>query len=387
MSDLKDKNILFLCTWYPARIFPANGNFIFKHARCLLRKGIPVTILNVCEDASISKRFEMVEGEEEGVNHLIIYYRYSFSIFKFLYKVIGYFKGMRYLRKKKGEFDLIHVNVLIDAGFIALMNFFLKSTPYVITEHNSVFLPENPFKVPFLFKPIVKWTIQKSAYILPVAEILGFYMSSFFPKTPVKVIPNVVDANVFNYSNQREKSEKINFIHISNFVELKNVKGILRVIKQLSEVRTDFTLTIAGDGDLKEMKSYAEFLNIPLDLISFHGEMTEAEVANILSLKDVFVLFSDFENLPCVLVEAQMSGMPLVATDVGGIREILRSKEDGILIPARDESKLLESLHEMINNFDDYNGAEIRQRAVKKYSEEAVADAFISIYKDVLKVC
>ena len=74
MNKLRNKNILFLCSWFPIRTLPHNGNFIFKHARCLVKEGIPITTLAVGEDTSMDKRFEMVKGEEEGVDYICLLY-------------------------------------------------------------------------------------------------------------------------------------------------------------------------------------------------------------------------------------------------------------------------------------------------------------------------
>ena len=114
--------------------------------------------------------------------------------------------------------------------------------------------------------------------------------------------------------------------------------------------------------------------------------MTEEEVANHFNEHDSFVLFSDYENLPCVLVEAQVSGMPIIATDVGGVKEIVDSKSKGIIINARDEYALLESLHNILDDFRNYNLEEIRALAIQKYGEEAIGETMINVYKKVLKI-
>ena len=161
---------------------------------------------------------------------------------------------------------------------------------------------------------------------------------------------------------------------------------MILIKKKLSLQRTDFSITIAGDGDLEEIKNMAKEKNIQRDYINFHGTMNETEIAEIFQSHDVFVLFSDYENLPCVLLEAQMCGMPLIATNVGGVSEILSNEQDGILIEAGDEIGLFNSLNQMIDNIDKYNPSLIRERAIKQYSEKVVTDNFIEIYKNVLSL-
>jgi glycosyltransferase involved in cell wall biosynthesis len=386
MIDLNNKNILFLCSWYPSKVQGFNGNFVFKHARCLVKRNINLFVLVVCEDLTLNRRFNLEEGVNENVKEVVVYYSYPFKFLKQFYKILAYLKGLKYLKQKEFYINLIHVNVLIDAGFIALLLNYLKKIPYIITEHSSIFSPLNPITYSKFLKPLIKKTIQRSKYILPVSNELGDNIRKISSVVPYKKIPNVVDENIFKLSDQRVGERNINFLHVSSFAKLKNVEGILSVIKKLSLQRTDFSITIAGDGDLEEIKNMAKEKNIQRDYINFHGTMNETEIAEIFQSHDVFVLFSDYENLPCVLLEAQMCGMPLIATNVGGVSEILSNEQDGILIEAGDEIGLFNSLNQMIDNIDKYNPSLIRERAIKQYSEKVVTDNFIEIYKNVLSL-
>lgn len=386
MSELKDKNILFLCSWFPTRVLPFNGNFCFKHIRCVRREGIPVTALTVCEDLSMSQNFEVVDGEEDGVDYTIVYYSYPFRLLKFLYKAIGYFKGLRHLRKRNGKPDLIHVQIMLDAGIIAWWLNIWKKIPYVLTENSTVFLPIDPNGIPWFLKPIVRGVIKRCAYMLPVSRDLKSNMKKLYSDTPFEIIPNVVDIELFQPVEKKTKSTHIRFLHVSTFADQKNVDGMLRVFKKLSEQRQDFSLMLAGDGDLELLRKKVAAHNFPSNIIFTKGKMHEKEVAAIFNEHDVFVLFSNHENLPCVLVEAQACGMPIITTDVGGSDEVVDSDDYGIVIQARDEPAFLRSLHQMLDNFEKYDTQKIRTIAEERYSDAAVAAAFIKIHKKVLNL-
>jgi glycosyltransferase involved in cell wall biosynthesis len=382
MINLKDKNILFLCSWFPTRTRPHNGNFIFKHARCLVKEGIPITTLAVCEDTSMDERFEMIKGEEEGVDYMIVYYSYPFKQVKFLYKLMAYFRGLNSFWKEEGQIDLIHVNVLLDAGVIGWLLKIWKNIPYVLTEHSTIYLPKHPISYPKFLRPLIKSIIKKSSYILPVSENLKIHLSEIYSRAPYKVIPNVVDTDLFSPGHSRE--EIIKFLHVSTFTDQKNIVGLLNGFKKVYSSRKDLTLTLAGDGDIEELRRKVEKMNFPPEMIHVFGKLTEKEVATKMKEHDVFVLFSNHENLPCVLVEAQSCGLPIITTDVGGCVEIVDSKGLGEVIQAEDEEGLAEAIIGMINNIEKYDIQRIRDRAISRYSDKSVAKSFMSTYEGVL---
>ena len=96
------------------------------------------------------------------------------------------------------------------------------------------------------------------------------------------------------------------------------------------------------------------------------------------------MLFSNFENLPCVIVEAFASGVPVLTTDVGGIAEIV-SPERGILIKAEDEEALLKGMVQMLDTSQDYDRKAIRQYAITTFSVEKIGSQIFEQYQNVVK--
>ena len=94
---------------------------------------------------------------------------------------------------------------------------------------------------------------------------------------------------------------------------------------------------------------------------------------------DLFLLFSNYENLPCVVVEALSVGLPVLATDVGGTAEMI-TKNNGIIIDSKNETQLEEQLILFIDNISNYDRVEIGKTARKIYSYETVGLQFLNIY-------
>ena len=119
------------------------------------------------------------------------------------------------------------------------------------------------------------------------------------------------------------------------------------------------------------------------DYVVFHGKKTSAEVAQAYQAADFMVLFSNFENLPCVIVEAFASGVPVLSTAVGGIAEIL-APERGLLIQANDEDALLQGMNTMLDHSREYDREAIRTYAVTTFAADKIGRQIYEQYEKVV---
>ena len=201
-------------------------------------------------------------------------------------------------------------------------------------------------------------------------------------KNRFKVIYNLVNTDIFKLGAPHTSSKK-RILHISTLRdEAKNFSGILRSIEHLRQQRDDFELHVIHDYDAPEFKAFVKEHNLE-DCVIFHGKKTSAEVAQAYQNADFFVLFSNFENLPCVIVEAFASGVPVLSTAVGGIAEIL-SPERGILIPSGDEDALLNSMNTLLNHCHEYDREAIRDYAIKTFAAQSIGLQVFEAYEKTL---
>jgi len=173
-------------------------------------------------------------------------------------------------------------------------------------------------------------------------------------------------------------------VHVSNFKEdHKNMTGLLRTIHQLSKQRKDFKLKIVGDGDVADLKAKAEVIGLDPSIYEIIGRSPIDIVAEHVKSSDLFILFSNWENLPCVVLEAFAAGLPVVSSDVGGTREHL-TKDKGLLVEAKDETQFLSSIQYVLDNYDNYNKTEIAQYAEDHFSYINIGKAFDEVYNKIL---
>jgi glycosyltransferase involved in cell wall biosynthesis len=225
--------------------------------------------------------------------------------------------------------------------------------------------------------------VKRAGAVTTVSENLKNAMLAHRLAGRYHVVPNVVDTELFRLPVDRKSGGKKRILHVSGLVPVKNIPGILRVMKRLVERRDDFELTIVGDSRYREShERLAVDLGIDNKVVHFSGGKGAAEVAGYMRDSDFLLLFSDYENSPCVIVEAMASGLPVIATDVGGIPEMVNEKT-GILVPPKDEEELLRALISMMDNYDKYDRKYIRDEAVKRFSYETIGQQFFNIYQEV----
>jgi glycosyltransferase involved in cell wall biosynthesis len=298
-------------------------------------------------------------------------------------KFIGFKKGIAHLKAKNlFHFDMVHLNVIWPDGWQALYLKRFFHLPYIITEHwtgyNKSLRPDTPARVKWLARPVAKG----AACICPVSEDLANSMRQFGLEGNYNVVPNVVDTDLFVLHDKSK--DKLRFLHVSSLVdEQKNISGILKAWKESYSKRTDIHLTLGGDGPWEYWKEESKKLGIPEESIAFFGELPWSGIAELMQQSHALLMFSRYENLPCVIVEALASGMQVVSSRVGGIAEHI-SKERGVLVTSENHDELVNALVNFKFDTDQNTSNALRAYAVSHFSKPAIAKAFTEVYQQAL---
>jgi len=373
--------ILFLASWYPNPEQPQNGNFIERHAQAVGRLAT-VAVLYVHSTNTVTD-YDIQISKNKHITECRIYFPKTSSYRPFT-KIKNYkkahWKGYQKLVELFGKFDVCHLNVFYPAGIFATELKKKYNLPFVITEHWTKFLPIHPARFNPHEKLVIRQTGNAAKMICPVSEDLKNAIHPLMNHDRFQVVPNVVDTDLFTVRTPRPADRPIRILHISTLNDThKNTTGMLRVLAKLSQQRTDFTVTMIGNHYEDTYTKMAETLGIPAERIQILPEIPLAEVATQMPQHDIFLLFSHYENLPCVISEALVCGLSVVSADVGGIREMI-TPENGKLVPAGDEAALVLMLNTMMNNLDKYDPQKISTAARKQYGYDAVGKAFLKLY-------
>lgn len=385
---------MYLPRWYPNRYDPMPGLFIERHARSVAAHA-EVSVLYVHPDGQMNgKNEEVIITRDEELMQVKIYYPVSRCRLPFLRSAVNlwkYFschrKGLKLIIKEKGRPALVHVNVLTRLGVLAMIYKWCTGTPYVITEHWTRYLPHMDNFRGALRKMLTRMAVRQASAVLPVTKNLQLAMERHgLRNRNYRIIPNVVDTGMFRVMENQDDHPKKRFIHVSCFEDRqKNISGILRVLKKISSVRDDWECHMIGEGiHLDLLKDQARKLGLEGREVIFHGLKENEALAGMMAGADFQVMFSRFENLPVVILESYACGVPVLSTDVGGIREHL-DPSLGILIPSEDEAALEENINYMLDHYQDFSKEHLRLYAENHFGKEVIGRQLNQVYRDILK--
>ena len=373
--------VLWLVSWYPDRTDAFAGDFIERHAKAVSPYSKLIIIFVKKEERKNKTGIECKENEN------IIVYKgyYGRTSNNWVEKIISFRKYLSLQKKilkkvveEHGKPSLVHVHVTMKAGLFAVLIKKKYGIKYIVTEHWTGYFKEaakNIYNSGYVFKKVTEKILSNASLLLPVSNNLGTTINSFV-KIPFTVIPNVVDTNLFYYSPQHKN--KFRFIHVSTMALHKNPEGIIKAAKLLWDEGFEFELIMIG-GINSQIKNLSTTLLLN-EKIVFKSEMPYAEIAKEMQQSSAFILFSNVENLPCVIIEALCCGLPVISSDVGGVKEVIDSS-NGILVESKNELQLKNAMEKIITGYDFYNREIIAENAAAKFNYKTVGKQIFDLYK------
>ncbi len=384
---MERKKILWLCSWYPSKMDPFNGDFIQRHARAAALFN-DIHVIHVTYDYPND-----VENSGQELNSIgqlseqIVYFKKKKSLKAKLTNQLrwlaNYKKAIRNYIIKNGKPDLVHLHVPMKAGVLALWMKKNYKISYIVTEHWGIYnhIVEDKYASKSVaFKKYTKKIFERASKFISVSDYLAKGVNRQICKKDYVVIPNAVDTDLFYY--KEKEASAFRFIHVSNMVPLKNAEGILRSFKNFIQQNINAELIMVGDIG-PQIRDYAQTLSFPAGAIKFLGEIPYTQVAAEMQKADCLLLFSNIENSPCVIGEALCCGLPVITTNVGGIPE-LTSESNSLLIESKDEDALTQAMHEMVGGINNYNRKKIAENAISKFSYSVIGKQINTVYEEII---
>jgi len=244
---------------------------------------------------------------------------------------------------------------------------------------------------PQFFK-MTKYGIERSDAVTAVSVYLRqATQETFGVACPIDVLHNFVDANRFQPRSAATAArrrylapngEKL-MIHVSNFRPVKNIPD---VVKTFALVRKELPcrLLMVGEGpELPGARSLAQQLGVDQDVL-FLGRQLAVE--ELLACSDLFVLPSQFESFGLSALEAMSCGLPVIATEIGGLQEVVTPCDDGWLCPVGDCRCMAAHALAVLRDDDrrEAMGRAARKKAVERFSPELIVPKYEKVYERVL---
>ena len=280
--------------------------------------------------------------------------------------------------------DIIHAHST-KAGLIArFWSAVLNVKPIIFTAHGWAFTEGREYWKRFLLAQIEKLAGYVTDKIICVSEFdrklaLKFKVAR---EDKLVVIHNGVDPNEF-FKISRDYHKSSNEVIVTFVGRLAPPKDLLLLIDAIKLV-PEIKLQIVGDGELRQQVEGYIFKNGLRDRVILLGE--RFDIPKILAESDIFVLPSRWEGLPLTIIEAMMSGLPVVATRVGGIPELVDDGVNGYLVPSRDVNALAKAIRKLVSDVElrERMGKAGREKAIEKFTLDKMLSKIAQVYEDVL---
>jgi L-malate glycosyltransferase len=240
------------------------------------------------------------------------------------------------------------------------------------------------------YLPITRYGLQQSDGVTAVSRFLQKATIETFDFDEIEVIPNFICPCHYKRlpeSPLRDElapnGEKL-LVHVSNFRAVKRPVDCVEIYAKVKNKGGKAKLVMVGDGPERSACYYrAEQLNIKDDVV-FVGK--QANIADYLGIADVFLLPSELESFGLAALEAEACEVPVIATRIGGIPEVVSEGETGFLSDIGDTEKMSDDVMKFLNDEEmrrDF-GEKARESAVSRYGSELIIPQYIKFYEQVL---
>jgi N-acetyl-alpha-D-glucosaminyl L-malate synthase BshA len=286
--------------------------------------------------------------------------------------------------------DLLHVHYAIPHSVSALLARQMaapKRLPFITTLHGTdITLVGNNHN----FLPITRYSIEQSDGVTSISKyLLDRTIKEFDIKRPIEVIPNFVNCELYSRQPDPElraawapNGEPI-VMHLSNFRPVKRILDAIQIFALLRE-KMPAKLVMVGDGPDREVaEQLAQKLKVAEDVL-FLGKQNDVHIK--LSQADLFLLPSQLESFGLAALEAMACEVPVIATNVGGLPEVIQHGVDGYLVEPGDVKQAAKYAIDLLSRPD--RGREIgrlaRIHAKKNYCANDVIPMYERYYEKIL---
>lgn len=380
-----NKNIVIISSWYPSNESPSYGSFVEEQANQLHDSGLKVIVFQVNLSGKFSlRKLKKSKTRKEYVNGILVY-RIEQNVFlpkfrKIMFNLLAS-KCIKLLKNESIPCDIIHSHALFSGGVISCTIAKKLDLKHIHTEHTSGLIfnyaQYNSFE-----KRLLKKVYNNCNKVLFVSNFAKDEMQKKydFETKNNEVVHNLVSPVFFNNTIEEFKThDSFTYISIGQFSARKNFNLLIESWPDLLQTFPDSKLIIYGDGKLKDSIEKEIISHKLTQSISIKKPLnSRKKLIAALTKSNVLLSSSKLETFGLTVAEANAVGLPVVATDSGGVKDII-DDETGII--TKFESKQFSAaLIKIQQDYSTYNPKTISKKTEQKFSNKSILRKLIFIY-------
>jgi len=357
--------VLEVCQEFPNRYYPQLGTFIKQSIDSIANQKVDITVVSpkplvLPFSAFPYHNFSKLPRIEHTEKYDLHHPRYVYAVpKKYFYPITGisyaHFVSRYAIKNIKPKPDLIHAHFSYPDGFGMIGLAKKWNIPLVISALGTI-ERKVAYEGSYTSRQIIK-AMNFADKVLSVSEDLKLHIVNLgINENNVIVVPNGVDTEKFKPAGKENARKLLNLPLDKNIIlfvgALRSIKGVdylIEAAKNFVDSNTELYLVGRDDGLKKSLKKMAQDFKIT-DFIKFIGPVNHEDIPLWVSASDILVLPSLSEGRPNVVLEALACEVPVVATDVGGIPELIINGETGYLVPAKNPLELSEKVNKLLGD-------------------------------------
>lgn len=375
-------NILIVNHEYPP-VGGGGANACYYISKGLVAKGYRVTVLTA--NYKNLNKFDNIDGVEivrvPALRRSKDYSTYT-EMLSFLTSALPRAIKLH----KKDKYDIVQVFFGIPSGPIGWVLKKLYKVPYVIRMGGGD-VPGFQDRFAVMYKvlaPFIKRLWKDADKLVVNSEGLKEMALNFMPEADVEIICNGVDTDCFKPKEDRQETDFVNILFVSRLIERKGLQYVIPVLPDvIKESQKHVKLTVVGDGPYRRtLEELTQEYKIQ-DIVSFKGYKEHDQLLKYYQNADMFILPSEKEGMPNVVLEAMACGLPIIMSDCQGSKELIH--DNGVIIKDKSNS-LSHNIIALVNLREKKVYMQNRSRDIitSKYTWSIITNQYSSMYSNIL---
>jgi len=358
------------------------GYYTYNLSKKLIEKGHEVIVIT---------RGTLKKTQRQVIDGIEVVRAPFIPIYPFYLYIHGVFVN-KLFKSLESEIDIVHVHTplppIIKTSLPVITTVHTPMlTDYFYVKIDSLYSLFSKISSRFVSYPLELKHINASDIIVTVSNPIAKELKEYnLDPEDVIVVGNGVDEKFFFPNQKKSVNDDKYILYTGRMDREKGLFDLVECGRYICNERSDISFIFAGSGrDLNILKHKTRKAGLQ-DRFIFLGQVDKNHIVKLYQKASIFVFPSYHEGLPTVLLEAMSCGLPIIATDVRGNRDLISQGENGILIPTGEPKKIAEAINMLLEDekLRIYLGKNARNTIIEKYTWEIIANKMLRYYESLV---